>query len=222
MQENLDANHEHNHLQARELATARTLGIYASIAMLVSILVDILFLVFQSHLPFEIIIAKKKIMDIITLIFSITMSVLLWFAFRKISDISGSDVFDKYKRSIICSIICVIAIVVGILLKDLLTLVFAIISIILGFYVFILWLKIHYKMAQITKNKLFSIYASACIGMILAIIGTVVITPFFKDTEIFLSVMAFASIAQIIIPLILAGLMLAAWIKIDRISRLAE
>ncbi|MCD8213678.1 MAG: hypothetical protein LUC34_06500 [Campylobacter sp.] len=197
------------------LQKARMQGIYASIVMFIVVIIQIIFIRFSNILPFEIILEQNYILRTVNLIGSTVSVACLWLAFNKIAALSQNNVFKRYKNSLIVVFIILLALAYAI---DHITQTMPLINFFALFFgCFIcfaaIWIKISYKMAQITQNRLFSIYSSSCLGFTALLLAAGIFAIIKQETLLF-SMFFTSQPVSTVVTAFFGALMLLSWINV--------
>lgn len=152
--------------------------------------------------------------SVITNLSTLTATVYMWLALKKLAEIYDTDVYEIFTKTVIVAVL-MIFLSIMLSLKGITSGISEIISyafIGLIVYFFILWLKLNFGLAKITKNKLFKTYVffvivSAIVG---ATIKTLAMFGFFGG-GIFVLAAALAIAALYVLP---TAFYLYAWTMI--------
>ena len=152
--------------------------------------------------------------SVITNLSTLTAIVYMWLALKKLAEIYYTDVYEIFIKTVIVAVL-MIFLSIMLSLKGITSGISEIISyafIGLIVYFFILWLKLNFGLAKITKNKLFKTYVffvivSAIVG---ATIKTLAMFGFFGG-GIFMLAAALAIAALYVLP---TAFYLYAWTMI--------
>ena len=129
--------------------------------------------------------------SVITNLSTLTAIVYMWLALKKLAEIYDTDVYEIFIKTVIVAVLMIFLSII-LSLKGITSGISEIISyafIGLIVYFFILWLKLNFGLAKITKNKLFKTYVffvivSAIVG---ATIKTLAMFGFFWRRYIYAS-----------------------------------